>query len=320
MCRFPLPSKLKNFIDAFGLTYDQEREKAVLTVDADDHRLRNYLGVYFPRSYGQIRHIYSAIFAIEHLSEKISNGTSVNALCFGIGTGGDAAGLIDSIVAAKPNVKTINLFGIDGNPRALRYANKIIAELQRINNIKINFHAILYRLSDDYGFDAIVEMFAETYPNLRFDFIQTHKACGELLVGSQVRNPYYKFANSLSTLLKPCGLLLVADVAISCASRKCWYPEEMNREINKFEQENKCFKTLLPLACNCHAKNCHVLCYSSVRLNNESFCFRVLANASLVEGISISSDDVRYIISHRAGICRMSQKNAYSNTKDGMGI
>lgn len=105
MCLFPLPSKLKSFIDGLGVTHTREREKAILTVDADDLRLRNYLGVYFPRSYGQIRQIYSALFAIDELSANVSNEASINVLCFGIGTGDDAAGLIDSVAASKPNVK-----------------------------------------------------------------------------------------------------------------------------------------------------------------------------------------------------------------------
>lgn len=320
MCRFSLPSKLKSFIDALGVTYNREREKAILTVDADDLRLKNYLGVYFPRSYGQIRQIYSALFAVEELAAKISNESSINVLCFGIGTGGDAAGLIDSIVASKTNVKKINLFGIDGNSCALKYAQKIIRKLQQIDAIEINFHAIHYRLNDEKDFNTIVEWLSETYPALRFDFIQTHKACGELLSGCQILNPYYKFAKSMSPLLKPYGLLLIADVAISSANKKYWYPEEMNKDLNKFEQENHSFKTVLPLACNCYAKECHSPCYSSTRLNNESFCFRLIANASLLDGVTLSSDKVRYIISHKDGICRMSQKNIFSKPENGMGI
>lgn len=187
----------------------------------------------------------------------------------------------------------------------MKYAQKIIRKLLQIDEIEINFHAIHYRLNNERDCNTIIEWFSETYPALRFDFIQTHKACGELLSGCQIRKPYYKFASSMSLLLKPNGLILIADVAISSANKNHWYPEEMNKDLNQFEQENHCFKTVLPLACNCYAKKCHSTCYSSARLNNESFCFRVIANANLVEGVSLSSDKVRCVISHKDGICNL---------------
>ena len=130
MRSFDPPHELKVFIDTFDVTFERKKDQARLTVNADDKILRNYLGTYFPRSYGQVRSVYHEIFSNSRVAAKLNLGKKINVFSFGIGTGGDVVGLIYAISEAIPNVSEINVLGIDANQQALSYADKILRKTQ----------------------------------------------------------------------------------------------------------------------------------------------------------------------------------------------
>ena len=116
MRSFDPPHELKVFIDTFDVTFERKKDQARLTVNADDKILRNYLGTYFPRSYGQVRSVYHEIFSNSRVAAKLNLGKKINVFSFGIGTGGDVVGLIYAISEAIPNVSEINVLGIECRP------------------------------------------------------------------------------------------------------------------------------------------------------------------------------------------------------------
>ena len=271
MRSFDPPHELKVFIDTFDVKKKKKKDQARLTVNADDKILRNYLGTYFPRSYGQVRSVYHEIFSNSRVAAKLNLGKKINVFSFGIGTGGDVVGLIYAISEAIPNVSEINVLGIDANQQALSYADKILRKTQELTNLKINCAFSSIEVSKKQPVNQITRFIKERM--CFFDFIQTHKACGELHTLGITQTPYYDFASASAHILKRNGLLLISDVTIPSA------------------------KTLFPLACNCYAKDCHNHCYTSTIANNEKFCFRVLARTDFVNSLNLVQYPRRFLVS-----------------------
>ena len=295
MRSFDPPHELKVFIDTFDVTFERKKDQARLTVNADDKILRNYLGTYFPRSYGQVRSVYHEIFSNSRVAAKLNLGKKINVFSFGIGTGGDVVGLIYAISEAIPNVSEINVLGIDANQQALSYADKILRKTQELTNLKINCAFSSIEVSKKQPVNQITRFIKERM--CFFDFIQTHKACGELYTLGITQTPYYDFASASAHILKRNGLLLISDVTIPSARSNEWYPMMLNHQLNCFERENPQFKTLFPLACNCYAKDCHNHCYTSTIANNEKFCFRVLARTDFVNSLNLVQYPRRFLVS-----------------------
>jgi len=295
MRSFDPPHELKAFLDTFDVTFERKKEQARLTVNADDKTLRNYLGTYFPRSFGQVRSVYHEIFSNSHVAAKLKLGEKINVFSFGIGTAGDVVGLIYALSKAIPNVSEINVLGIDANQQALSYADKILKKTQELTKLKINWGLSPIEISKEKTLAQITQSIEEKL--WFFDFIQTHKACGELHTLGISQTPYYDFAIASSHILKSSGLLLISDVTIHSATSNDWYPMMLNDQLNYFERENPQFKTLFPLACNCYAKECHNHCYTSTMANNEKFCFRVLAKTDFVDSLQLVPHPRRFLVS-----------------------
>lgn len=304
MQAYDLPDEMKSFLRTLNPTYIQKREEAKLNIDATDADIRNYIGTYFPRSYSEVRSIYQEICKNQTASSKFCPDETARILSLGCGSGPDLLAAIDVIRENCPHVKKIEILAFEGNEYAITYAKRILSKEQQLTKVRLEIAICQFKFDSIQSFSRLRDILLTK--NLSFDLIQTSKFCGELLI-QHIQKPYYYFASTFSSFLKPNGFILILDVTIK-NENGLFYPQILNREISDFERDYPEIKTVLPVPCNCWAVRCTRHCFSGVQLGTGKFCFRLLGRTSMVNSLNIRHENRRYIVDYFGKACFYSER------------
>ena len=115
-----LPRWLDDLIfKELGASWNPSPDDAEHNLYSREPMVKEYLGTYFPRSYGEAFCIADNLFQNEVFRSALRNEISI--LDIGCGTGGEILGLLCVIDKYLPSDVTISVYACDGNSTALRY-------------------------------------------------------------------------------------------------------------------------------------------------------------------------------------------------------
>ncbi len=249
-----LPTELEHVLFSdLEAYYSPNHADVRFNLDSDSKKIKNYLGTYFPRSFAESYSIYKDVLCFQPVNSPggkslIATDTSVSILSFGCGTGGDVVGGIYALLENRPNLKTIEITGIDGNELALEKAEYIIDCIRQASKAKILFHPIRFNANKD-DCDLIKN---QLKPG-NFDFVQTFKTVGELPQEPESPARYDSVYGDVTSFfiryIKPTGLFIVLDLCYPDEVDKIFYPIYLNRQITNFLRHNTEYSSLLPVPC-----------------------------------------------------------------------
>lgn len=230
-----LPQWLDELIfNEMGAKYHRYNSDMVV-IEWDKSDILNYLGTYFPRSYAESYCIFSNYFS---KNQDFKNKENLSIFDFGCGTGGEIIGLLMVLTDRFPNLKEVEIQGLDGNKHAIILLGKIIKRCQSHVNFKLFFKPNFDKIEDIYGLsiqNSIIEQ--------KFDIIVSFKAIcefaskqifdkqfneDEFYAYLNTNNPYEHIANFLVSKLNDDGILLIDDVTSPDKISKEWLPKIMD--------------------------------------------------------------------------------------------
>lgn len=278
-----LDCKLFSELDA---QHSPEHERYEYNLDLNEDEVKVYLGTYFPRSYAECFCTFDNLFKLISYRKIIASLETINVLDVGCGTGGELIGLLVSLDKHVTSNKKIFVQAIDGNQSALNSLEVILDELSQNSH-----HEITYKLIHN-------EFAKESDLNLKFDrkfdFILNSKVACELTSKNVVRGNAYEFiAKKLSGSLSPNGLLYILDVTTKEERSGIFYPQILNKGLNKFVTDNPSYSTLLPLACAtwakcsnpCFMQQTFVISHSRKSCDESRVCYRIICESHLKEDL-----------------------------------
>ena len=201
------------------------RQNANMTnIDDDKERALNYLGTYFPRSYAEAYSIFGVFF--QKYNEHYSRKTELIIFDFGCGTGGEIIGLLTAIEEKLPNIKKVEVVGLDGNTYALHLYDKIITEFKKDTDLRVIGQSNNLKVDDFYDLHILDKVLKK-----EFDLIISFKAICEFVTKEQFekKNPYEHIAKFRLPKLSDGGILLLEDVTTYNDVSQEWLPKMMDK-------------------------------------------------------------------------------------------
>lgn len=265
-----------------GAIYSPEYKKFEYNLNLNTEDIKIYLGTYFPRSYAESFCIFDDLFRSNRYMESFNSIPIINILDFGCGTGGELFGLIVALSKHMSDVKTINIYAVDGNKDALNALKELFAILSPNVRHSISLKCIekTIQKGEDFRLAGVPES----------HFILNSKMICELISRKITEeNCYYKVADTLAKVLAENGILYILDVTTKDEHSNLFYPQIMNQGLNDFVLSKKEFSTLLPLACD-NWKGCRDACFmqqtfnvSHSRKNNDEskVCYRLISKKAV---------------------------------------
>ena len=250
-----LPNWLDRLIfDSLGARYEPDWEKFEYNLNLELDDLKVYLGTYFPRSYAEAFCILDALFANDAFYAKWEFKNETNILDIGCGTGGNLLGILTALVKHFPNLKAINIFGIDGNIFALDIAKSVIESFRTHFSLKINHDLSLFQFK--------IKDLPTPNPYL-YDFITSFKMGGEIISACQGRcdNIYYELLTTYIHYLSDVGIFTLLDVTTK-PRHSIFYPQLLNQQVSKFIQNHPDFATISPTPCHLYENDCRQNCFT----------------------------------------------------------
>ena len=323
--------KLKNSLDLpqwlddlifnhYRATHCMDRS---VTHNSDNSREKNlnYLGTYFPRSYTESFCICDNILCNTAILGKYKDRKKIRILSIGCGTGGDALGIIACACERMRNLEELELVVADTNSDALELLCSLIKDAQRALKIKISLKT--HVISFTSGFTA------DPFRGEPFDFINSSKAINELLNISPTISFYKDFVTVYSELLSDYGFLILSDVSIYFKIGGIWFPELLNKQVNRALVEMKGeFSTLLPLCCgivsNCECDNCYTqkrfyITHSHAKFEESKIAYRVIVRKGFYESLGVCNQKYASKISDTQKNCAI-VKTLLSEVVDGFDL
>lgn len=176
----------------------------------------DYLGTYFPRSYAEGFCIFSDYFRVN--KSIWGQKEELRIFDLGCGCGGELIGLLEAVRHELPNVKSVMIRAIDGNPYGVTICHTLIG-----------CYKIKYRLAVDYdirceSFDDIMQF--KSIPERAgngYDIILSFKTFNEVLTRGSwgLVNPYKEFLDTFVSCLNGDGILCMADVDMLVQLMEC---------------------------------------------------------------------------------------------------
>ena len=237
-----------------GASWDPSPDDAEHNLYSREPMVKEYLGTYFPRSYGEAFCIADNLFQNEIFRSALGNEISI--LDIGCGTGGEILGLLCVIDKYLPSDVAISVYACDGNSTALRYMAKAVGTFAVRSGRAVSVSKTCHKARSGTGLSCM----AKRVRNERFDFILCCKMCGELLSSGVSDSPYFSVAEKFSGLLKPDGVMLILDLANRPQGCDEYLQVGMNSELNEFVLSHEEFATLLPKPCAAFPE-CLCSCY-----------------------------------------------------------
>ena len=310
-----LPEWLDSVIKGLNASYDRKCDKARDNLTADEKEVREYLGTYFPRSYGEVYCIAVNLFQNSRYKPLLANDNvkEISILDIGCGTGGEIIGLLSVLNQNLASDVRITVWAFDGNSTSLEYMNEVVTAFN--NKFRPPLNGITVRpyycpVKSEADFSSIVQTIGSTL----FDYILCCKMGNELIDKGYIANPYLSVAANFSAALKPNGIMLILDLTDRLSDQKPYFPKKMNFELNSFflsydqngNQFGDQFGTLVPKPCG-ELPQCRRACYMQkeftilspeyplfVRYPGDSskVCYRIICRKELRDTIIRKSDRV----------------------------
>ena len=268
-----------------------------VTLAIDEPMLQRYLGTYFPRSYTETFIIFENLFSSPHISASLSQNKILSIASLGVGTGGDLLGLLDSIANHFLAVEEVNVYALDGNSESIKLCASIVTEAQKHLPFVVNFECNLYQFDSLCSVDNLPPFLYEPY-----DFIITSKMLNEIISSKDKRfaRPYYDFCRLMLPRLSTFGLCLILDVTAKPRGEERFVPQIMNEQISEAVRDMPFYRSLLPIKCSQHERECVEGCFTSMsffvshsgKLYAEcKVSYRVIAWKEYVDRIALDRND-----------------------------
>lgn len=256
--KFTLPIWIDDLIyNKLGAKYLPDHVRFEYNLDLNEKEVLVYLGTYFPRSLVEVYSLFRELLCESNYQRIVSGKKKINILDLGCGTGGDIIGLLLFIDEYLPFIDSVNILAIDGNQKALRIFEKVLAAYKKESRLEIVETIGPAFIEEESDLDLISQVVSND-----FDFIISCKAICEMLAKGRIRNNAYKrTALLLAKKLSPDGILLIEDVTVKPHSLQEFIPIVLNRELNEFIRENPTFSTLAPAVCREYGSDCDKGCF-----------------------------------------------------------
>ena len=182
----------------------------------DLKKTSDYLGTYFPRSYAEGFCIFSDYFRVN--KSIWGQKEELRIFDLGCGCGGELIGLLDAVRNELPNIKSIVIRAIDGNPYGVTICHTLIGCYKIKCGLAIDYDIRCESFDDIMQFKSVPERAGNGY-----DIILSFKALNEIVTRGSwgLVNPYKEFRGGFSSCLNANGILCMADVDMSVQLMDC---------------------------------------------------------------------------------------------------
>ncbi len=184
--------------------------------DWDLKQTLDYLGTYFPRSYAEGFCIFSDYFRVN--KSIWGQKEELRIFDLGCGCGGELIGLLDAVRNELPNIKTVVIRAIDGNPYGVTICHTLIGCYKIKYGLAIDYDIRCESFDDIIQFKSIPERAGNGY-----DIILSFKVLNEIVTRGAwgCANPYKEFQETFSSCLNANGILCMADVDMPVQLMDC---------------------------------------------------------------------------------------------------
>jgi hypothetical protein len=307
--------RIPNWLDTLiyhdlNASYAPDHERFATNLELTEEEVRNYLGTYCLRSFGEALVIFQNLLNTKKINDAWKAKKELNILDIGSGTGGNLAGLIMAVKDAFDDPPVINILSLDGNRNMLIFQEPVIKATidQYPSEIHIHYQDFIIRSPED------LETIA-TNIDYEVDLIMTFKCLSEINSFPEI---YSQFIKYFADLISQEGFIIVLDITTK-DNLPDFNPILMNSEIRRFEKQSE-FRTLLPLSCSIHNGQCVSRCFtqqqfliSHSRKENDvsKVAYRILGRSKFVNSLLDNIEDGRFITKWRVSSIAEPEPNGY---------
>lgn len=291
-----LPKWLHNYIfETVGAEERPDPKEFCKNLHSDDAKNKIYLGTYFPRSFAEAFCIHENLFNYAPYLETLQQKERLSILSIGCGTGGDIIGAICAIGKCLPSVKELDVVAFDGNNIAIDYLKELLEQGVLQKRFVITERFVPLPIASIEDLQHFINYMGDGY-----DIILSFKFVNELMeLGVLPRLGFHELASILASKLNDTGLMTLLDVTDKHYG--VFQPKNMNEALCNYMQNQKDFKTLLPIPCHFFDQKCHGgSCFSNKRFTGsftaeDKVAYRVIGRAGFVDALyPVMADDTCY--------------------------
>jgi SAM-dependent methyltransferase len=286
-----------------GARYLRDHESVRINLDADQQRVLDYLGTYFPRTVVEFRTIVGELLAHSTAQSSVRDAATLRILDLGSGSGGAWIGLALALCDAGINIP-LEVVAIDGNDIALNLQQQLANEVCKATGLSIRLITLPWSLrSERTGFaeDLSNCLDACTLDGKSFDFIIASKHFSEHYhaAGNAAQGVLHEGLSQLSEFLSERGFMFLLDLTCRIGENGGFFPLILANEVlQAVSAVGVELQTILPLPCaenqsSCQARNgCFTQRKLSVHIQRDylmpeitKFTYRVFSRPLLAKAI-----------------------------------
>lgn len=288
-----IPTWLDKIIfDDFEAVYEPRPIEVVYNPEQSYDFVKLYLGTYFPRSFAEAYGITTSLMKNDKYKQSLYNLQEINILDFCCGTGGEIIGLFVALNDNLPHLKRVNINAYDANPDAIRFLHHLMKSIKNVPELKVevNINPQCIYIESDQEIRDVIKM-----SNAQYHFIMSFKAINEFVQHGTFneQNPYELMASSFSPLLDNNGIFIISDVTTKADKGSLFYPQMMNRGINRFLKSSQQYKSIVPNACyyyenqcsGCYMQDIFHVSHRKKEKDISKIAYRIICNQSFAQKI-----------------------------------
>lgn len=278
--------------EEFKAIYEPRPQDVVYNPDQPHEFVKLYLGTYFPRSYAEAYGIVNSLMLNEKYKESLYNLEEINILDFCCGTGGEIIGLLVALSERLPNLKRAYINAYDANSDAILFLYHLTEFIEKSSEFKLEIHINpqCIFIDSEQEIQDIINL-----SNVQYHFMMSFKAINEFVQHNTFKenNPYELVASRFFPLLAANGVFIMSDVTTKSDDKTLFYPQMMNKGINRYIKNSQQYKSIVPNTCYHHETQCQgcymqdVFFVSHSRKNNDvsKIAYRIVCNKSFAEEV-----------------------------------